>query len=58
MVPRDRTKLVSIVGVTFGVLAVVAFGFRIISKATRHGGTFGLDDYAMIVAVVGFLYPR
>lgn len=50
--PRDRTKLVSVVGVTFGVLAVIAFGLRIISKRTGSGGAFGLDDYTLGIAVV------
>lgn len=54
VVPRDRTKLVSGVGVAFGILAVIAFSLRITSKMTRAGGTFGLDDYAMMVAIVGF----
>ncbi|RFU32999.1 hypothetical protein B7463_g3331, partial [Scytalidium lignicola] len=49
--PRDRTKLVSSVGITFGVLAVIAFCLRITSRFTRSGGSFGMDDYTMILAV-------
>jgi hypothetical protein len=57
VIPRDRSKLVAIVGVTFGILAVIAFSLRIISKMTHHGGAFGLDDYIMVVAVVSFPDP-
>jgi hypothetical protein len=49
--------LVSGVGVTFGVLAVIAFVLRIAAKITRSGGTLGADDYVMFIAVVGFAYP-
>lgn len=50
--PRDRRKLVSIVGVTFGALAVVAFLLRVWSKLVGSGGSFGLDDWAMTVTIV------
>ncbi|KAH8805187.1 hypothetical protein F5884DRAFT_442227 [Xylogone sp. PMI_703] len=48
---RNRSKLIRGVGVTFGVLAVIAFGLRILARLTRSGGTFGMDDYAMMVAI-------
>ncbi|KFY63854.1 hypothetical protein V496_03640 [Pseudogymnoascus sp. VKM F-4515 (FW-2607)] len=51
VVPQDRTKVISIVGVTFGVLALITFGLRILSKVLRAGGQFGLDDYTIMVAM-------
>ena len=52
VVPRDRTKIISIVGVTFGVLALITVGLRILSKLLRTGGQFGIDDYTIIVTMV------
>lgn len=52
VVPQDRTKVISVVGVTFGVLALITFGLRILSKVLRAGGQFGLDDYTITVAMV------
>jgi hypothetical protein len=56
-IPRDRRKFVTAVGVTFGALAVTAFGLRILSKWLVAGGSFGLDDYTMGIAVVGSPLP-
>jgi hypothetical protein len=52
VVPQDRTKLVSVVGVTFGALALITFGLRILSKCLRAGGQFGMDDYTIMVTMV------
>lgn len=49
MKPRDRTAKVAIIGVTFGSLAVIAFGLRIFSKIHGSSGVFGVDDYVMSV---------
>jgi hypothetical protein len=43
---------------TFGILAVMAFCLQIASKMAGSGGTFGLDDYAMIFAVVCLPFDR
>ncbi|OBT73679.1 hypothetical protein VF21_06164 [Pseudogymnoascus sp. 05NY08] len=51
VVPQDRTKIVSIVGVTFGVLALITVGLRILSKVLRAGGQFGIDDYTIMVTM-------
>ncbi|KFY46047.1 hypothetical protein V495_02687 [Pseudogymnoascus sp. VKM F-4514 (FW-929)] len=51
VVPQDRTKLVSVVGVTFGALALITFGLRILSKCLRAGGQFGMDDYTIMVTM-------
>ncbi|KFY11808.1 hypothetical protein V492_04243 [Pseudogymnoascus sp. VKM F-4246] len=51
VVPKDRTRLISVVGVTFGVLALITCGLRILSKFLRAGGQFGMDDYTIMAAM-------
>mgnify|MGYP001593840221 CR=1 FL=1 len=57
VVPQDRTKLVSVVGVTFLALALITFGLRILSKVLRAGGQFGMDDYTIMATMVGLPLP-
>lgn len=51
---RDRSKLILGVAVSFGILALLAFGLRITSKLTSSTGMLSVDDYVMIIAVVSF----
>ena len=50
--PRDRTRKVAVIGLTFGALALIAYGLRIMSRINGSGGSFGMDDYVMTLAMV------
>lgn len=52
---RDRSNLISGVGISFGVLAIVAFALRVTAKLTSPAGVFGADDYVMALALVSSL---
>ncbi|CZR68781.1 related to integral membrane protein PTH11 [Phialocephala subalpina] len=45
--PRDRTRAVSGVGVTFCALGLIVFGLRVVSKLNTPGSTLGVDDMVM-----------
>ncbi|KAF2502651.1 hypothetical protein BU16DRAFT_554699 [Lophium mytilinum] len=49
---RDRTKDVSITGVTGGALALVVVGLRVIARLPCLGGQWGNDDWAILVAML------
>ena len=49
---RDDTKLVSYNGIIAGGIALLAVIVRIIARLPWFGGTWGLDDWAIIVAMV------
>ncbi|KAK5163811.1 uncharacterized protein LTR77_010485 [Saxophila tyrrhenica] len=49
---RDRTQTVSYTGAIGGVLAVLAYILRMISRTPWFGGSPGLDDVVMTVAVL------
>ncbi|EEH33714.2 hypothetical protein PAAG_04763 [Paracoccidioides lutzii Pb01] len=50
---RDRTKLISITGVTGGGLALLAFALRMMARLPFfNGGQFGMDDVMIVLAMV------
>jgi hypothetical protein len=49
---RDRTAAVWVAGVVGGVLAVVAFTIRMMTRLPLFGGQFGLDDLTMVLVMV------
>lgn len=49
---RDRTKLVSYVGVAGGILAFIAYALRMIARLRCCGGVFGMDDLTMTITMV------
>ncbi|PGH09595.1 hypothetical protein AJ79_05651 [Helicocarpus griseus UAMH5409] len=54
---RDRTKLISVIGVVGGILALIAFILRMMARLpVFNGGQFGMDD-AMIVLAMMFTVP-
>ncbi|KAL2817614.1 hypothetical protein BJX63DRAFT_419555 [Aspergillus granulosus] len=55
---RDRTKAVSITGLTGGALALLAFFLRIIARLPCCGGQIGWDDWTMALTMVCFLDLR
>jgi len=54
---RDRTHVVSYVGIAGGVIAVIAFILRVIARLTTGGGVWGLDDWTMLLTVVCLKAP-
>ncbi|KAJ5312061.1 hypothetical protein N7508_002891 [Penicillium antarcticum] len=48
---RDRTALVSYLGVGGGVLALIAFILRMVARLRCCGGTFGMDDWTMMLTM-------
>ncbi|KAK9412993.1 hypothetical protein SUNI508_12188 [Seiridium unicorne] len=48
---RDRTTLVWVIGLVFGILGLVGFGLRVASRVLVGGLTWGPDDWAMTLAV-------
>ncbi|KAK9772830.1 putative Extracellular membrane protein CFEM domain-containing protein [Seiridium cardinale] len=48
---RDRTTLVWVIGLVFGILGLVGFGLRVVSRVLVGGLTWGPDDWAMTLAV-------
>jgi hypothetical protein len=44
--------MVSITGIVGGVVAVVAFGLRMVSKLPPFGGHFGMDDVVITLVIV------
>ena len=51
---RDHTKLVSYTAMIAGGLAVIAVILRIFARLPCCGGTWGLDDWGIIVAMVNY----
>ncbi|KAF2816751.1 uncharacterized protein BDZ99DRAFT_403879 [Mytilinidion resinicola] len=49
---RDRTKDVTITGLTGGALALLAVGLRVIARLPCLGGQWGNDDWAILVAML------
>lgn len=49
---RDRTAVVSGAGVAGGVLAVIFFLLRMVTRTPRFGVTFGMDDAVMTFVIV------
>ncbi|OCL12389.1 hypothetical protein AOQ84DRAFT_155692 [Glonium stellatum] len=52
---RDRTKGVSVIGLTGGALTLLAVMLRLMARLPCCGGQFGLDDWAIIVAMLPVL---
>jgi hypothetical protein len=48
----DRTKLVSIAGLTGGSLAFLAFALRAWARLSGTGGSVGLDDICLFGTIV------
>jgi len=49
---RDRTDIITLVGIIGGALALAAYVLRMISKMPYFGGQLGWDDLAMSVTMV------
>jgi len=52
---EDRTALVWIVGIVFGILGIVAFSLRCFARLFVGVQSWGLDDWVMCLAVVGLM---
>ncbi|KAJ5726071.1 uncharacterized protein N7483_007428 [Penicillium malachiteum] len=48
---RNRTKIVSCAGVAGGIIAVIAFLLRMFARLRCCGGTFGMDDWTMMLTI-------
>ncbi|KAF5718536.1 CFEM domain-containing protein [Fusarium mundagurra] len=48
---RDRTTLVWIIGITFGILGLVGFALRVMARVFAKTQTWGPDDWVMVFAV-------
>ncbi|KAJ6031579.1 hypothetical protein N7540_002311 [Penicillium herquei] len=48
---RNRTKIVSYAGVAGGIIAVIAFLLRMFARLRCCGGTFGMDDWTMMLTI-------
>ncbi|KAJ5288689.1 hypothetical protein N7478_001719 [Penicillium angulare] len=48
---RNRTKVVSYAGVIGGVIALIAFILRMVARLRCCGGTFGMDDWTMMLTM-------
>lgn len=49
---RDDSNTVSYIGVIGGVLALVAYVMRMVSRLPRFGGTLGWDDLVITIAMI------
>jgi len=49
---RDHTHLVSYIGAGGGVLALIAVLLRIAARIPYLGGTWGQDDWAIVITMV------
>lgn len=50
--PVDKTRQLFVVAVVFAILSTIAVCLRFMSKLSGSGGTFAMDDYVMILAMV------
>ncbi|KAG8164103.1 hypothetical protein KVR01_006021 [Diaporthe batatas] len=51
---QDRTALIWIVGIVFGILGLIAFGLRVTARVfVGSHKSWGPDDWVMTIAVVG-----
>ncbi|KAJ5711150.1 hypothetical protein N7488_005306 [Penicillium malachiteum] len=48
---RNRTKIVSYAGVAGGTIAFIAFLLRMFARLRCCGGTFGMDDWTMMLTI-------
>ncbi|KAJ5613867.1 hypothetical protein N7528_007521 [Penicillium herquei] len=48
---RNRTKIVSYAGVAGGIIAFIAFLLRMFARLRCCGGTFGMDDWTMMLTI-------
>lgn len=49
---RDDTRAVSYAGVIGGVLALIAYIMRMVSRMPRFGGSLGWDDAVITIAML------